>query len=188
MDAAIVHDGKPRSYSAARSRERQAGAASEAGAETWRKLDGAAPLRFRVGRAAAPERAVGTRLEVGVNRVDIGSDIWIVGESPHCRGADNAAAKHDFPERVVIDRAINQRGGEGRPDAVRPVTMTADALITAVAFKKRGVGATLRIGAGRFDRLPNRRVALGGRRGGARSQERQQREARPAEGRAIAGG
>ena len=31
--------------------------------------------------------------------------------------------------------------------------MTADALIKAVAFKKRGVGAALRIGGGRFDRF-----------------------------------
>ncbi len=85
----------------------------------------------------AAEHALGARPQIGVDVVDVRNDVGIAGESLHYRISIDPALEDHRAELVEVDRAINEGRSEGRPCAVRSVTMGADRLIAPVPFVER---------------------------------------------------
>src|SRR5579871_6058458 len=82
-------------------------------------------MSVRPGRPTAIERAVGTRLQVGIDVVDIGNDVRIVGEPFHDPRSAARAVANDAPEGVEVGESINQRGAERRTEAILPMAVVA---------------------------------------------------------------
>src|SRR5262245_3031502 len=83
--------------------------------------------------ATTIERAVGARLQVGENVVDVGSDVRIVGEAFHHRRPAARAVANDPPEGFEIGQSIDQGGTERRTQAVLPMAVIAARMIAAKA-------------------------------------------------------
>ena len=88
-------------------------------------------------RPAAIERAVGARLQVGKNVVDVGRDVRIVGEPLHLSAA--GAVADDAPESVEIGQPLDQRGAERRAEAVLAVAVVAASVKAAIAVVGLGI-------------------------------------------------
>src|SRR4029453_1854411 len=57
-------------------------------------------------RPASTKHAVGPGLKIGIDVVDIGFDVGIVGETPHDRGSIGFSVAHDVAERGDLRHSI----------------------------------------------------------------------------------
>lgn len=97
----------------------------------------AAAAGAAVRRAPAAQHVLGARSQVGVDVVDIRNYVGIPGESLHHRISVDPPPEDHRAEPVEVDWVINERRSEGRPCAVRSVTMGADRLIAPIPLMER---------------------------------------------------
>lgn len=89
----------------------------------------------------AAESAFGAGLQIGVDVIDIKSEIGIVSEPLHDRGAATAlAVPDDAPELLDIAGPVDERGRDGRTEPIGAVAMAAAGMITPVPVVGRSIG------------------------------------------------
>jgi hypothetical protein len=78
----------------------------------------------------AAERAVGARLEICINIVDIGHYIRVLAEALHDREPSSLALEDNAPKSFDLGQSVNQRRAKCRAKPIRSVTVIARGMIT----------------------------------------------------------
>ena len=80
---------------------------------------------FLLHGSTAADDAIGSSLEIGIDVIDIGGDIGIVGETSHHRLTQRFSKAHDAAEIVYVRKPFDQRRSESRPKSIGAMTVVA---------------------------------------------------------------